>query len=436
MKYIVPPTATTWAPVPEDSHFPIQNLPFCRFEEPELGEIHLGVRIGDQLLSIDSLIEHGFLGEYSDRVFLDIADLANPNEPTALGIGPDLPALPTGLSDLRRQIAELLDADNPELRDNAEATEGAFFDAEAATFEVPTFCSAFVDFYSGIHHASNVGRMFRPTQPPLLPNYRHVPIAYNGKASTVFVSGTGIVRPKGQYLPAGADAPVYGACQELDFELEMGFYIAQASVPWQPVQAGEAEEHILGLVLVNDWSARDLQRWEYQPLGPFLSKSFSTSASPYLVTLDALEPFRIQGMPQDPAPLPHLRTTGAHHFDIQLEVLLQTPAMSRPQVISRSNTKHLYWSMAQQIAHLTSNGAPLTSGDLCASGTISGEEEGTFGSLLELTWKGERPLTMKETGETRTFLEDGDRVILTGWGKGQGYRVGFGSVEGVVLPAR
>lgn len=436
MKYVVPATATTWAPVPEDSHFPIQNLPFCRFEEPEFGEIHLGVRIGDQLLSIDSLIDRGLLAEFADRQFLDIADLANPNDPVALGLASDLPKLPTGLSDLRRKIAELLYSDNPKLRDDAEAREDVFFPAETAQLEVPTYCASFVDFYSGIHHASNVGRMFRPTQPPLLPNYRHVPIAYNGKASTVYASGTNIVRPKGQYLPAGADTPLYGACQELDFELEMGFYLSQSTEPWTTVAVGEAEEHILGLVLVNDWSARDFQRWEYQPLGPFLSKSFATSASPYLVTLDALEPFRIEGMAQDPAPLPHLRATGSHHFDIHLEVQLQTPAMSRPQVISRSNTKHLYWSMAQQIAHLTSNGAPLTPGDLCASGTISGEEEGTFGSLLELTWKGERPLRMEETGETRTFLEDGDRVILTAWAEGQGYKVGFGSVEGTVLPSR
>jgi fumarylacetoacetase len=222
----------------------------------------------------------------------------------------------------------------------------------------------------------------------------------------------------------------------MDFELEMGYFLAKSSPLGQPVPLEKAEDHILGLVMVNDWSARDVQRWEYQPLGPFLAKSFGTSISPWIVLLDALEPFRIAGMPQDPAPLPHLRPTGSGHFEITLEVTLKSERMSKPQVICRSNTKHLYWTMAQQIAHQASNGTALQVGDLYASGTISGETEDSYGSMLELSWRGERPIRLAETGETRTFLEDGDEVTMSAYAQGEGYRVGFGEVRGKILPSK
>jgi fumarylacetoacetase len=278
--------------------------------------------------------------------------------------------------------------------------------------------------------------MFRPDQPPLLPNYRWVPIGYNGRASSVVASGTPILRPKGQRKPPDADVPVFGPSASLDFELEMGFYLAEGTQIGKRITCAAAEDHMLGLVIVNDWSARDFQAWEYQPLGPFLSKSFATTVSPWIVTLDALEPFRIEGMRQDPEPLPHLRTHGKPHFDIELEVWLQSAKMKSPQLVCRSNMKHLYWSMSQQLAHLTSNGTPVEFGDLYASGTISGEDDGSYGSMLELTWRGAKPLTLQETGETRAFLEDGDTVVMRAFAQGDGYRVGFGECRGTILPAK
>jgi fumarylacetoacetase len=297
--------------------------------------------------------------------------------------------------------------------------------------EIPTF----VDFYSGIHHASNVGKMFRPDMPPLLPNYRHLPVGYNGRASSVVASGTPIRRPKGQTKSPDSDRPEFGPTNELDFELELGFFVSKGNEMGTPIPIEEAEEYILGFVLVNDWSARDVQRWEYQPLGPFLAKSFATSVSPWIVMRDAMEPFRCAGEPQEPAPLPHLTPTRPDHYDIQLEVSLKTAKATRPQRISGSNARHLYWSFAQQLTHLTSNGTNAEPGDLYASGTISGPEPGTFGSLLELTWRGTQPITIEETGEKRAFLEDGDTLIMTGYCQGDGYRIGFGEVSGTVLPS-
>jgi fumarylacetoacetase len=269
--------------------------------------------------------------------------------------------------------------------------------------------------------------------PALPPNYRHLPVAYNGRASTVAPSGTPITRPKGQTKPSAEEPPTYGPSRELDFELELGTFISDPSC--HPIAVGKAEEHMLGLVIVNDWSARDVQRWEYQPLGPFLAKSFATSISPWIVSLDALEPFRIPGTELVPAALPHLSGIGNHHFDLVLEVYLQSAGMQGPQLISRSNSMHLYWSFAQQLAHLTSNGCNCDEGDLYASGTISGPDTGSYGSMLELAWKGTKPLLLEETGETRTFLEDGDTVSMTAYGELNGLKIGFGEVRGTVTPA-
>jgi fumarylacetoacetase len=425
--FVIPPDAKSWIDVPADSHFPIQNLPFCSVESQDgggVGGIHLGVRIGDQVLSFNILEDLGFLE--GSAVSSDSTSFFSIDTYLWGGFGLE------ELSNLRQKAYSLLRADSPALGE-ARNVGPALLPINSVCLLMPMAPRAFVDFYSGINHASNVGKMFRPDQPPLLPNYRHLPVGYNGRASSVVPSGTQIRRPKGQQKIG--EEIVFGPTKELDFELEMGFFTAGGNEMGEPIPIGKAQEHILGVVLVNDWSARDMQRWEYVPLGPFLAKSFATSISPYVVTLDALEPFRIQGQSQDPEPFPHLRNPKPSHYDITLEVSLQTQRMTKPQMICRSNAKHLYWSFVQQLAHQTSNGTPIELGDLYASGTISGTEEDSYGSMLELCWKGTKPLTMHETGETRTWLQDGDTLILSGYCQGDGYRVGFGECRGTVLPA-
>ena len=333
---------------------------------------------------------------------------------------------------LRKLVYDLFVSDNPRLRDDSKLRECVLFAPDQIEMLVPLEIPQFVDFYAGIHHASNVGKMFRPDMAPLLPNYRSLPVGYNGRASTVVTTETPIRRPKGMFKPADSDGPIFEPTRELDFELEMGFFIGEGNEAGEMIEVSRAAEHILGLVLVNDWSARDVQRWEYQPLGPFLAKSFATSISPWIVSLDALDAFRIPSPEQEPPPLPHLAGNGMHHYDITLEVSLQTARMSKPQLISRSNSKNLYWSFAQMLAHQTSNGTKIEPGDLYASGTISGDSDEALGSMLELTWKGTRPVVLKETGEERRFIEDGDTVIMTGYCQGSGYRVGFGEVRNTI----
>lgn len=417
MSFVVPKDAKSWVEVAADSHFPIQNLPFgvgCCEGKPEC----VCIRIGDYALHLWTLMDAGLIPEEGFPMLCSFQDLDRGN-----------------LSDIRRIAYDLLRADNPILRDNAELRDQALTPVDDATVQLPCLIGAYVDFYSGINHASNVGKMFRPDMPPLLPNYRELPVGYNGRASSVMVSGEPIRRPKGQTKAADAERPVFGASKELDFELEMGFFTGRGNVLGEPISIDKIGDYILGFVLVNDWSARDIQRWEYQPLGPFLAKTFGTSISPWVVTLDALEPFRVAGPAQDPEPLEYLRAKEKWHFDIHLEVSIRTEKMTKPQVICRTNAQELYWSCAQQLAHQASNGTNVEPGDLYASGTISGTDPGSFGSLLELTWRGQNALTMEETGETRKFLEDGDTVIMSGWCQGDGYRVGFGTVEGKVLPA-
>lgn len=415
-RFIVPKQAKSWISVASDSDFPIQNLPFGTASMPNLVD-GLIVPIGDKALHLVTLQEFGLLDQdVMLETFLDLDAVS--------------------LSKLRRRLFDLLEESNPELRDNKKARTKSLIDLKDVAPQVPIPPTSFVDFYSGVYHASNVGKMFRPDQPPLLPNYKWIPIGYNGRASSVFSSATPITRPKGQTKGPNDEAPTFGPTQEMDFELEMGFYLSHGQEPGKRITCSAAEEHILGLVIVNDWSARDVQRWEYQPLGPFLAKSFATTVSPWLVTLDALEPFRIEGMEQDPAVLPHLRHHGKPHFDIELEVWIQTQRMSKPQLVCSSNMKHLYWSPSQQLAHQTSNGTPVEFGDLYASGTISGPDEGSYGSMLELTWRGQKPVTMVESGETRTFLEDGDKVTMRAFGQGDGFRIGFGDCTGTIVASR
>ena len=417
MSFIVPANAKSWVDVAPDSHFPIQNLPFgvgCPEGKPEC----VCIRIGDYALHLWTLMDAGLLPDEQFPLLCSFQDMDRGH-----------------LTEIRKIAYDLLRADNPVLRDNQELREQALTKVDESLIQLPCLIGAYVDFYSGINHASNVGKMFRPDMPPLLPNYKELPVGYNGRASSVMVSGESVRRPKGQTKAADADRPVFGPSKELDFELEMGFFTGRGNSLGESVSIDQFTDYVLGFVLVNDWSARDIQRWEYQPLGPFLAKTFGTSISPWVVTLDALEPFRVAGPKQDPEPLEYLRAKENWHFDIHLEVAIQTEKMKSPQVVCRTNARELYWSFAQQLAHQTCNGTNVEPGDLYASGTISGTDPGSFGSLLELSWRGQNPITMEETGEKRTFLEDGDTVIMSGWCQGDGYRVGFGTCEGKVLPA-
>jgi fumarylacetoacetase len=299
---------------------------------------------------------------------------------------------------------------------------------------LPVAVGDYTDFYSSKQHAINVGSMFRDKNNPLLPNWLHLPVAYHGRASSLVVSGTPIRRPSGQTKRPEAATPGFGPSLELDFELELGYFVGQGNTLGEPISVADAQQHLFGLVLVNDWSARDLQRWEYVPLGPFLAKNFGTSISPWVVPLAALQPFRVNGPKQDPPPLPYLSDGQECAYDIRLEVKLQTAAMAEAHTISRTNFKEMYWSISQQVAHHTVTGCNLRPGDLLASGTLSGNEKSSYGSLLELAWAGKEPLELPN-GERRSFLEDGDTVILTGYAQGDGFRIGLGEVRGTILPA-
>jgi fumarylacetoacetase len=333
-------------------------------------------------------------------------------------------------TETRHRVFQLLRADNPTLRDDSEFLETVLVAQQEVSMLLPVSIGDYTDFYSSKEHATNVGTMFRGAEDALMPNWTHLPVGYHGRASSVVVSGTNIRRPHGQ-LQTGDRPPTFGPSRLLDFELEVGFLVGPGNGLGDPISIGRAQEHIYGLVLVNDWSARDIQKWEYRPLGPFLGKSFATTISPWVVSLDALEPFRCAGPAQDPEPLPYLRSIGQDAFDVHLEVGLQAADMVEPRTVCRSNFRHLYWSMAQQLAHHTSNGCNVRPGDLMASGTISGPSPDSYGSLLELTWGGKNPVELPN-GQMRRFLEDGDTVRLTGWARGDGYRVGFGEAVGRV----
>jgi fumarylacetoacetase len=411
--------------VSPDSHFPIQNLPYGVFRPRSGGPARVGVAIGDSVLDISVVEDAGLLrGSAVDG--RELFDRPALNALMALG----RPAW----RELRAALTRLLDADEPALRDSPALRDAAVLPARSVELLLPAAIGDYTDFYSSRDHAANVGAMFRGGQSPLLPNWLQLPVAYHGRSSSVALSGTDVRRPWGQMRPPDAGAPLFGPCRQLDFELEMGLFVGPGNALGEPVPVERAEEQIFGLVLVNDWSARDIQVWESQPLGPFLAKNFLTSISPWVVPLEALEPFRAPGPAQDPAPLPYLRSPGPASFDIKLEVLLQTRQMTAPARIAASNFRNLYWSMAQQIAHHSVGGCNLRPGDLLASGTISGPERESRGCLLELAWRGAEPLALPG-GESRVWLEDGDRLTLTGWCQGDGYRVGFGEVTGVVVPA-
>ena len=417
------PRLKSFVPVECDSHFPIQNLPFGVFTTPANYAPRAGVAIGSQILDLAVLEQAGLVEAVPGEHLFNRSTLN-----AFIERGPEAWAR------ARAAIGDLLRHDNARLRDDAALRARAFVPAVAARMLMPIAVSGYTDFYSSREHATNVGSMFRDPKHALLPNWLHVPIAYNGRASSVVVSGTPVLRPNGQIKRPDVATPVFGPSEKLDFELETAFIVGAGNALGEPIPVTRAREHVFGMVLMNDWSARDIQQWEYIPLGPFNSKSFATSISPWIVTMEALEPFLVAGPAQDPPPLPYLETGGAQAYDVRLEASL-APAGKPATTICRTNLRHLYWSVAQQLAHHTVSGCNLRVGDLMGSGTISGPTPDSLGSLLELTWNGTRPLKLQD-GSERRFLEDDDEVVLTGYAQARDYRVGFGEVRGRVVAAR
>jgi fumarylacetoacetase len=420
------PTLRSWVSMPADSPFPIQNLPFGVFRRNPGTAAHIGVAIGAEVLDLAVLSAEGVFRD-ADLGHLSVFEEEDLNTFLAQG----RPVWQAA----RAALSLLLSAGEPRLRDDARLREQALVPQASVQMLLPVRVGDYTDFYSSREHATNVGAMFRGPDKALMPNWLHLPVGYHGRASSVVVSGTDVPRPCGQYKPEGVEAPVFGPTRSLDFELEVAAVVGPGNALGEPIPIDRAEEHVFGLVLLNDWSARDVQAWEYVPLGPFLGKSFATTISPWVVPLAALEPFRVAGPAQAPAPLPYLRQPGPGAFDVHLEVYLQGEGMQESQRICASNFRHLYWSIAQQVAHHTVNGCNLQPGDLLASGTVSGPTPASYGSMLELTWRGSKPLALAD-GSQRAFLHDGDRVTMTAWCQGAGYRVGFGAVTGKVLPAR
>jgi fumarylacetoacetase len=420
------PALRSFVPVPSGSHFPIQNLPYGVFRRRDGDAPRIGVAIGEFVLDLAVLEEERLFAE----TILDGREVF---------VRPALNAFMasgcSAWSAARARISRLLHVDEPTLRDNAILRERALVPQSEIEMLLPAEIGDYTDFYSSREHATNVGTMLRGPENALMPNWLYLPVAYHGRASSVVVSGTDLHRPLGQTKPADATTPSFGPSRSVDFELEMGFLIGPGNELGRPIPIAQATEHIFGLVLVNDWSARDIQAWEYVPLGPFLAKNFGTTISPWVVPLEALEPFRAPGQIQEPRPFPYLQSGGDRALDIHLEVSLQGEKMERPQRICASNAKHLYWNIEQQLAHHTINGCNVRPGDLLASGTISGPAPDSYGSMLELAWRGSRPLHFPN-GETRSFLQDGDRVTMTGWCQGRDHRVGFGEVTGRILPTR
>ncbi|GAB4365069.1 MAG: fumarylacetoacetase [Calditrichia bacterium] len=419
------PKLKSFIAVEPESHFPIQNLPYGVFRPSPQKPCRVGVAIGDQVLDLSALEKEGFFTQ---------ALSGKPSVFSQSSLNVFMSRGKKVWRDVRSIISHLLREDNPRLRDDKALRKKCFWPRDQVELALPVEIGDYTDFYSSREHATNVGIMFRGKENALMPNWHHLPVAYHGRSSSVVVSGTDILRPWGQILPPDSENPIFAPTRLLDFELEMGFFVGIPSRLGQPIPIDQTLDYIFGMVLVNDWSARDIQKWEYQPLGPFLGKNFATSISPWVVPLEALEPFRTAGPVQDPPPQHYLQCEGNPTYDIHLEVYLQGRKMDKASRVCRSNFKYLYWNMAQQLAHHTCNGCNVRTGDLMASGTISGPSPDSFGSMLELSWRGSRPLPLAG-GESRKFLEDGDTVTMTGWCQGNGYRVGFGEVTGTILPA-
>ena len=417
------PSLKSWLEISKESDFPIQNLPFGIYSTKNKTK-RVGVAIGDQILDLyrlfklgylDSLsfCEHCFSNEYLNRM---------------MGHGK------LEIRDLRNRISELLNAENSELSQNKEAIAKVLDLQIESEMHLPVKIGDYTDFYSSEQHAFNVGSMFRDPDNALLPNWKHIPVAYHGRSSSIIPSGQDVIRPKGQQKLDDNENPIFGASKLLDFELEMGFITFQGKPLGNTISTQEADEFIFGMCLFNDWSARDIQKWEYIPLGPFLAKNFASSMSCWIVTLDALEPFRTAGPIQKPKVLPYLEYSGDKHLDIELTVAIKTENGAK-KVVTNSNYKHMYWNMNQQLAHHTVNGCNVNCGDILASGTISGPEEGSFGSMLEISWKGTKPVKMPD-GSKRKFIQDGDSIIFNGRAKNKDFNIGFGELISKVLPPK
>ena len=402
--------------VPENSDFSIHNIPFGIFSTANRSP-RAGIAIGEHILD---LVEVAKLNVFN----FDTSVLKKDTLNDFIALGKKI------TSKVRTDIQELLQDNTSVLKDKPEV----FVKQADAQMHLPIKIGDYTDFYSSIEHATNVGTMFRDPANALLPNWKHIPVGYHGRASSIVVSGKDIHRPKGQTIPKDADTPIYGPSQRVDFELEMGFITGKNTALGDSITTDTAEDYIFGMVLFNDWSARDIQKWEYVPLGPFLAKNFASHISPWIVTLEALEPYRYKGPEQNPSVLPYLEQKGAKNYDINLQVSI-SPEGSEEKVVCNSNFKYMYWSMVQQLAHHTVNGCNINVGDLYGSGTISGTSEDSYGSMLELAWMGTKPLKMKD-GTKRKFINDGDTVTMRGHALKDGKRVGFGEVNAKLLPAK
>ena len=413
----------SWLEISRESDFPIQNLPFGIYSTKNKTK-RVGVAIGNQILDLSQLLKLGYLDSLSFCEHCFSNEYLN----RMMGHGK------LEIRELRNRISELLNVENPELSQNKEAIAKVLDLQIESEMHLPLKIGDYTDFYSSEQHAFNVGSMFRDPDNALLPNWKHIPVAYHGRSSSIIPSGQDVVRPKGQQKLDDNKNPIFGASKLLDFELEMGFITFQGKPLGNTISTEEADEYIFGMCLFNDWSARDIQKWEYVPLGPFLAKNFASSMSCWIVTLDALEPFRTAGPIQKPKVLPYLEYNGNKHLDIELTVAIQTENGSK-KVVTNSNYKHMYWNMNQQLAHHTVNGCNVNCGDMFASGTISGPEVGSFGSMLEISWKGTKPVKMPD-GSERKFVQDGDSVIFNGRAKNKNFNIGFGELISKVLPPK
>ncbi len=417
------PQLKSWVTIPENSDFPIQNLPFGIFKTDSLSP-RAGSRIGDHVIDLKSLY---VLGYFENLPFTQ-EDFDTDSLNSLMKKGK------TATRNLRNRLSKLFSTEHDDLKKNAHHVDQILVPVKSAEMLMPVQIGDYTDFYSSREHATNVGTMFRDPNNALLPNWLWIPVGYHGRASSVIISGEPIYRPKGQIKPNPDENPVYAPCRNLDFELETGFITFDGKPLGDSISTEEAEDYIFGMVLFNDWSARDIQTWEYVPLGPFLAKNFASSISPWIVTLDALQPYKVAGPVQDPKVLSYLEYSGEKSYDINLQVLIQ-PENSEENLICESNFKHMYWNMAQQLAHHTVNGCNIRCGDLMGSGTISGPTPDSYGSMLELAWKGTKPLKLSD-GTERKFIQDNDTVIMKGYSEKNGIRIGFGEVRTKVLPAK
>ena len=409
---------TSWISYNEDCDFSIYNIPFGIFSTKNKSP-RVGIAIGDKVLDLAGVAKQGFFDKIKidKKVFSQntLNDFISAGKPKTKKVRLTLQKLLSGKSSPLQDFPKL------------------FHKQSAVKMHLPVAIGDYTDFYSSIEHATNVGMMFRDPANALLPNWRHIPVGYHGRSSSIIVSGENIKRPKGQLMMKDAKRPVYKPSQRVDFELEMGFVIGKDSALGKPVTIEKAEDHIFGLALFNDWSARDIQKWEYVPLGPFLGKNFASSLSPWIVTLEALDPFRVQGPKQKPAVQSYLKYTGLQNYDINLDVSI-TPNKGSENEVSHSNFKFMYWNMLQQLAHHTVNGCNVRVGDLLASGTISGKDVNSYGSMLEIAWAGSKPITLND-GTQRKFINDHDTVTMRGYAQKEGVRVGFGEVKAKILPS-